>query len=92
MDFEFYFDPVIHQTHIEKHEVTVLEIYDFFLASRYLEQMRKDDSYIAIGKLKTGRILEVVYRKKTNNLYYIITAYDLIDHEKVDFLQRYLDV
>ncbi|HMX57478.1 MAG TPA: hypothetical protein PKE49_13210 [Leptospiraceae bacterium] len=79
MDFEFYVDPDIGITHLEKHNVTPGEIQEFFAESRFLEHERYDASFEAIGRLTSGRYLHVAYRKKSRDLYFIITAYDLTD-------------
>ena len=79
LDFEFYFDSDLDNTHVAKHHVTPGEIDELFAEGRYLEHERYDQSYEAIGKLSSGRYLHVAYRKKSADLYFIITAYDLTD-------------
>ena len=91
MDFEFYFDDELGQTHVAKHGITPGEVDEFFTESRFLEHQRHDQSYEAIGRLASGRYLHIAYRKKSPGLYFIITAYDLTDPDyksMVDQLQE----
>ena len=67
-------------------QFTHSEIDEFFSDSLILEYQRQDGSFIAVGKLKSGRFLEVTYRKKSNDLIFIITAYDLQDKEIINWL------
>ena len=91
MDFEFYFDEDLGITHIEKHSVSELEIFEFFTEIMYFERERKDKTFVGIGKLHSGRYLQVIYRKKNPNLYFIITAYNLEDKEAIRFIDERLD-
>jgi len=91
LDFEFYFDEDLGQTHIEKHSVSELEIFEFFTEITYFERERKDKSFVGIGKLQSGRYLQIIYRKKNPGLYFIITAYDLDDKDAIKFIDKRLD-
>jgi hypothetical protein len=55
----------------------------------YLERKRKDDSFIAIGKLKTGRFLQIAYRKIESDLYFVITVYDILDNELIKIIEEH---
>jgi uncharacterized DUF497 family protein len=90
LDFEFYFDEDLGQTHIEKHSVSELEIFEFFTEIMYFERERKDKSFVGIGKLHSGRYLQVIYWKKNPDLYFIITAYDLEDKDAIKFIDERL--
>ncbi|MBN2444838.1 MAG: hypothetical protein JXJ04_26020 [Spirochaetales bacterium] len=51
---------------------------------------RKDNSYESIGKLINGRYLSAIYRKFSKYDYFIITAYDIRENYKKDFIEREL--
>ncbi len=51
------------------------------------ERVRKDGSLVSYGRLKYGRILEVIFRKKETSIF-VITAYDLEDQGLRDFIIR----
>jgi len=89
--FKIYFDDSIGMTHIEKHGVGPGEIDEFFTEIRYFEQSRKDNSFTAIGKLESGRFLQVVYRKIDPETLFIITAFDLQDPDMIAFLKSIED-
>ncbi len=91
MDFEFYYDEELGATHIEKHSVSELEIFEFFTEILYFEKRRDDNSYIGIGKLSSGRYLQVVYRKLRTELYFIIIAYDIEDKDAINFIEERLE-
>lgn len=91
VNFELYYDPSIGQTHVEAHHVSEGELHEFFTEILYLEGARSDGSFVAIGKLGSGRYLEVAYRKKRKDLYFVITAYDLEDRERIDILEKHLE-
>lgn len=88
---EIYFDERISSTHIEKHGVTEIELIEFFEEIRYLQRKRGDGSYVAVGKLKDGRFLQVVFRQPSPGTYFVITAYDLEDRELIEILEQHLD-
>ncbi len=90
MKFRFSVEPD-GSNHIKKHGVSVDEINEFFNENAYFEQRRKDGSYIAYSKLENGRHLKVIYRKLSNELYFIITAYDLEDQNIIDFINREIE-
>ncbi len=90
MDFEFYFDPDIGTTHVARHGVTESEIYEFFTESLYLDHERADGSWIAIGRLGSGRYLEIPFRKKSKNVLFIITAYDITDPDYIAIVDGHL--
>ena len=83
-----YFDEDINQTHLEKHAVTEIEIFEFFTEIKYFERRRHDGSFVGIGKLISGRFLQVIYRKKSSSLYFIITAYDIEDKNIINFIEE----
>jgi uncharacterized DUF497 family protein len=87
MEFTFYFDKNIGKKHIYKHNITVEEINEFFTESNYLRRKRKDGSFVAIGKLKNGRNLEVVYRELEKHHFFIITAYDIEEDNLINLLE-----
>lgn len=84
--FIFYIDPETRERHIKKHDVTIEEIDEAFNEKKCYSQKRKDKSYIGICKLSSGRCLEIIYRKNNRDLYFVITAYDIEDKNKIDFL------
>lgn len=92
MNFEYYFDPALGETHVAAHHVTPVELHEFFTEILYLESARRDGSFVAIGKLSSGRYLEVAYRKRRKDLYFIITAYDLEDRGRIDLLEQHLEL
>jgi uncharacterized DUF497 family protein len=88
MDFEFYFDTDIGMPHTEKHGVSEQEIDEFFNDCKIFEYEREDNSFIAIGKLKSNRFLQVIYRKKPDNAYFIITAFDFENMEIINMIEE----
>lgn len=56
----------------------------------YFERERKDKCFVGIGKLHSGRYLQIIYRKKNPDLYFIITAYDLEDKDAIKFIDERL--
>jgi len=88
--FRLYFDTEINMTHIEKHGVSEQEIAEFFNDIIIWTRERKDDSYESMGKLINGRYLTVIYRKFSKYDYFIITAYDIRENYKKDFIEREL--
>ena len=91
MKFKFFFDKDIENTHIFKHNISVEEINEFFTKVYTIKKKRKDGSYSAIGKLKSGRYLEIAYRKISSDCYFIITAYDIENNELIEILEDYLE-
>jgi len=91
MRYEYFYDDLIEMTHIEKHDVSPIEITEFFEEIQVTKRKRKDESYKAIGRLKSGRYLEVVYRLIAKDHIYVITAYDIKDHFLRDIIDRKLD-
>lgn len=90
MRFEYYYDHAIGMTHIEKHGVSQAEIEEFFDECDYIERQRGDGSMIAMGKLNSGRYIEVAYRQN-KNAHFIITAYDIEDKEDIHLIDDYLE-
>lgn len=90
LGFEYYFDEDISSTHVEKHAVTELELFEFFSDAFYLERQRPDASWVAIGKLSSGRYLQVVFRKKSSEIRFIITAFDIEDRDLINMLEQYI--
>lgn len=88
IDFEFFFDPDIGMTHARRHNVSAEELQEFFTEIDYLTSERKDKSCVSIGKLANGRYILVVYRVKTPNLYYVITAYDIKDRDLITLIDN----
>jgi len=87
VEFRFYYDPIIDKLHIQKHNVSIEEIEEFFSEkTKRFKRQRKDKSIVAIGKLATGRFLEVIFRRMSKNLLFIIKAYDITDKETIKFL------
>jgi len=72
--FRLFFDNEIGMTHIEKHNIEIHELDEFFTSIPIWSDYRKDDSIESIGKLKSNRYLRVIYRKISKYDYYIITA------------------
>lgn len=89
--FIFYIDPETGRRHIEKHDVSIDEVDEFFNDRKYSSCRRKDCSYIARSKLKNGRYLEIPYRQLKDNLYFIITAYDIEDKEMIHALDDFIE-
>lgn len=73
--------------HIKKHNVSIEEMEEFFNHCVYFERKRKDKSFTAYGRLKSGRYLKVIFRKESQNIFFIITAYDLEDRQMINFLE-----
>jgi uncharacterized DUF497 family protein len=88
MEYEIYFDTYIGMSHIDKHGVSEEEIDEFFNESLIFEQKRDDGSFIAVGKIKSERYLQIIFRKKTKNVYFIITAYDLEDPDIIAMIEE----
>lgn len=86
MNYHLYIDDETKQSHLEKHKVTIEEIYEFFEDIKYIEFTRKDGSIQAYGKMKNDRYLIVAYRKIDENNIFIITSYDLEDKEIIAIL------
>ena len=91
MEFDFYFDVTMDMTHIEKHDVSVEEINEFFSEVEVHDRSRRDGSYVSIGKLANGRYLEVIFRKIRHDFFFIITAYDLEDMVKIDYIEAKIE-
>ncbi|NEP85326.1 MAG: hypothetical protein F6K39_48925 [Okeania sp. SIO3B3] len=89
--FEFYVEQETGLRHIERHDVGLEEIDEFFNNSVFFEKQREDKSFVAYGKLSNGRYLKVIYRKKAKDLYFIITAFDLEDKQVIQYLDEVLD-
>ena len=87
MKIKYYIDPDTNEPHIYKHEVEKAEIMDFFTEIKYFEFIRKDKSFESYGRLKTGRYLQVAYRKERDNTIFVITAYDIEDKEIINALE-----
>jgi len=85
--FRFYVDPDSQEPHIYKHQVTEQEIVEIFTARSYFERLRADGSYELIARLRSARCLRVAYRKFDSNGIFVITAYDIIDREVIQFLE-----
>ena len=77
-------------THLEKHGVSEQEIAEFFNDVVIFTRMRKDNSFESMGKLSSGRYLTVVYRKFSKYDYFIITAFDISENYKKDFIEKEL--
>jgi uncharacterized DUF497 family protein len=90
MNFDYYFDTAIGMTHIEKHGVSQTEIEEFFEEVDYLVNKRKDGSFATMGKMKSGRYLKVVYRRK-GETHFIITAYDLESPVEIQIVEDHLE-
>ncbi len=71
------------------HDVSPAEIDEFFTESLFLEHNRKDGSFEAIAKLRSSRYLQVIYRKKSKNLFFIITAFDILDKDYISIVDDY---
>ncbi len=91
MNFEFFIHPETNDRHIYDHDVSEEEIEEAFSVSHFT-QRRKDGSYMAYSRLKSGRYLKIIFRKLSNELYYIITAYDLEDQHMIDFIDQELEL
>lgn len=91
MKFTYFFDHNIEMTHIEKHDISYEEINEFFTNIKYFMDKRKDESLVAIGKLISGRYLEVVYRKISEDHLFIITAYDLEELYLIEYIELNLE-
>jgi uncharacterized DUF497 family protein len=91
MKYTYYFDNTIQMRHIDKHNISYNEINEFFTEISYLYKKRKDKSYVAIGKLKNNRYIEIIYRIVSANHLYIITAYDIESNDKIEFIESHLE-
>ncbi|MCP4162096.1 MAG: hypothetical protein GY760_18640 [Deltaproteobacteria bacterium] len=91
ISFEFYIERETGIRHIDRHDVGIEEIQEFFNDSVFYEKQREDESFVAYGKVKSGRSLKVVYRKKSKYLYFIITAHDLEDKMIIQFLDEEIE-
>ena len=90
MRLRFFIDPFLDAPHFTKHGVSQREIVEFFHEIAYFEKRRRDGSFVAYGKLSSGRVLKTVYRKLTADYYFIITAYDVENRDVLDFVERNL--
>ena len=86
MRFKFFLDGT-GAPHIYKHAVSDREIVDFFTKSKYFQFKRKDGSFEAFAKIPNGRYLQVAYRKESDNVTFIITAYDIEDKEMIHAIE-----
>lgn len=87
IDFEFYCDSG-GKIHFEKHDVTVEEIDEAFNEHDYFYTKRKDGSFLAYAKLNSGRYLQIVFRKLSMSVYFVITAYDIKDLDIITILDK----
>ncbi len=88
MKFKFYISPETGKFHIYDHGVTEDEIKEALMKVPHYIKRRKDGSFLAFAKLKSGRYLKIVFRKSEKNLYSIITAYDLDDQSIIGLLDQ----
>lgn len=88
LQYEVYFDYEIGMTHIAKHNVSIKEIDEVF-SGNYLNEARKDGSFVAYALLASGRYLQVSYRKISNNKLFIITAYDIMNENDKSEVRNY---
>lgn len=84
---KFYIEPGAHEPHINKHDVTPDEIFDFFQKTKYVEIQRNDKSFEGYGKLASGRCLQVAYRREAENIIFVITAYDIENKEILHYIE-----
>lgn len=74
--------------HFEKHDISIDEIDEVFTQKRCFTLKRNDKSYIAYGKLTSGRYIQVIYRITFANTYFIITAYDIENNSIIHLLDE----
>ena len=77
--------------HLElKHGVTPQEAEEIFAISPLFKKTRKGH-YAVFGRTKSGRLLVVIFEKKSNRLARIITAWDMKRAEKRYYNQQKRD-
>ena len=76
--------------HVEKHGISEQEIAEFFHDIIIRTRKRKDESYESIGKVTNGGFMTVIYRKFSKYDYFIITAFNIRENYKKDFIEREL--
>ena len=91
MQYEFYREEDNGPLHIDKHDVTPVDISEFFEEIKSFKYQRRDGAWVAIGRLKNGRNLEVIYRLFPEDSVYIITAYDIEDKQTLHYLKDALE-
>jgi hypothetical protein len=77
--------------HFAKHGVTPEEIDEAFNERRYLYVKRSDGSYVALATLSSGRKLQIVFRKSSPGVYFIIIAFDVTDPHLIRRMQDELE-
>lgn len=90
IEFEFNMEPDYSIHFDRKHGVSIEEI-DEALNERgciYVKNQKDKTgkSKYAYSKLKSGRFLKILFRKKENNVYFIITALDAPKGDKRKYL------
>jgi len=86
LKFRFYIDPETSEPHVYKHEVKEQEIIEIFTERSYFERIRQDGSFEAIARTSSRRYLRIAFRR-TEEEFFIITAYDIEDKETIAFLE-----
>ncbi len=77
MNIRFYIDPETDLPHIYNHDVKEEEVEDV-LDSPGEDRPGRDDSRVAIGPTRGGRVLRVIYvRDPQPDSVFVVTAYEL---------------
>jgi uncharacterized DUF497 family protein len=91
LEIKFYIDSETRKPHIHKHNILESEIIEFFHDITYFSKERFDNSFEALGKIKSDRFLQIVYRKESNDSIFVITAYDIEDVELIHALEDFYE-
>jgi hypothetical protein len=95
MEIEFFYDRGIEGSHSREHGISDATIYRFFEMEEYLYFKRKDGSIIGTGYSLTESLaeilIEVVFRRIAKDKFFVITAYEVEDEQRIREIREALD-